>query len=563
VKLELTHPQSGESVATEPGLGLRPELGLVRSALRALEVSFAQPFSLVDAATGELLYAAASGLTCDVSNRLELLAETANRGRPEIIEHESPLSLLAVPLGCLNRGASLVAIGLLADMQVHTPTEVASAARVFGVEAGRAFEWASRCETWSPRIMLRLAESTIESIAHRAQLSHLQHEINEAVGHARDTYVELGLLHRLARNLDVTQDPSRLWIRALDWLAEAVPAQCLAVVAPPDKSLRLQLPDGEPTGHLLHGESPLNAEELQDLIERLGESARRPLVLNRQHSSSPTWRHPTVRELACVPMLEDGQPTGWLLAINHIGQGGEGMCEFGSAEVRLLDSVGAILGVHLSNRNLVHRQADLFAASVRALTSAIDAKDPYTHGHSERVARVSVCLAEELDLNKEQLDTIYLGGLLHDIGKIGVDDQVLNKPGQLTPEEFEQVKLHPQLGHDILCNLEPLEKILPIVLHHHEAWNGQGYPKGLKGEETPLLARVTAVADAFDAMSSDRPYRRGMDDERIDAILREGAGRQWDPAVIDAFFACRERIRAAVHDAAIGSVPLDPLQWVH
>jgi putative nucleotidyltransferase with HDIG domain len=200
---------------------------------------------------------------------------------------------------------------------------------------------------------------------------------------------------------------------------------------------------------------------------------------------------------------------------------------------------------------------------VRALTSAIDAKDPYTHGHSERVARVAVCIGEEMGLDKEQLDTIYLGGLLHDIGKIGIDDQVLNKPGALTPEEYEHIKKHPQLGYDILRGVRQLQKILPIVLHHHESWDGTGYPHGLTGESTPLVARIAAVADAFDAMSSDRPYRQGMEDEKLDAILRDGAGKQWDPAVVDAFFACREKIRQAAADDTIGAVGLDPLQWVH
>jgi HD-GYP domain-containing protein (c-di-GMP phosphodiesterase class II) len=155
-----------------------------------------------------------------------------------------------------------------------------------------------------------------------------------------------------------------------------------------------------------------------------------------------------------------------------------------------------------------------------------------------------------------------LGGLLHDIGKIGIDDQVLNKPGALTPDEYEQIKRHPQLGYDILRGVRQLQKILPIVLHHHEAWDGSGYPHGLAGESTPLLARITATADAFDAMSSDRPYRRGMADEKIDVIMREGAGRQWDPDVIDAFFVCRDKIRRAAENVEIGSVPLDPLQWV-
>jgi putative nucleotidyltransferase with HDIG domain len=180
---------------------------------------------------------------------------------------------------------------------------------------------------------------------------------------------------------------------------------------------------------------------------------------------------------------------------------------------------------------------------VRALTSAIDAKDPYTCGHSDRVARLAVCLARQLGCSKEDLNTIYLSGLLHDIGKIGIDDQVLRKPGPLTPAELEHIKTHPELGCRILDGVKQLDKVMPVVRHHHEAWNGAGYPDGLKEEETPLLARIVAVADSIDAMSSDRPYRNGIPDERLDAILRDGAGQQWDSRIVDAVFKVREDLR--------------------
>ncbi len=542
----------------------RAERGFLRTALRSLEGAFNQSFSLLDADSGEFSFAASAGLMCDFYPRLAVLNEVAQRGRPEIVEDESPLALLAVPLRSLEKGPTLVAASLFLTQRVEEESQIAAAARVFGVDARRALDWSRQAEVWTTRVLLRLAETTIDNLVQRTQLAHLQHEINEAVGHARDTYVELGLLHRLARNLDVSQQPGDLWKNAVASLADAVPAQCVAAVARRDlQGGRSSLfGEGGPS-ELVERECPLAAEELCDMMERLGLAARRPLVLNRSHTSTPTWGYPTVRELAVAPIMQGTQLEGWLLAINHSGAAGGELCEFGSAELRLLDSVSTILGVHRNNTGLFHRQGDLFASSVRALTTAIDAKDPYTHGHSERVARVAVCLGEELGLDKDELDTIYLGGLLHDIGKIGIDDQVLNKQGALTPEEYNHIKKHPQLGYDILRGVRQLQKILPIVLHHHEAWDGSGYPHGLQGESTPLLARIAAVADSFDAMSSDRPYRRGMPDEKLDAILRDGAGRQWDPNVIDAFFAIRERIRDASQDATVGAVPLDPLQWVH
>jgi putative nucleotidyltransferase with HDIG domain len=180
---------------------------------------------------------------------------------------------------------------------------------------------------------------------------------------------------------------------------------------------------------------------------------------------------------------------------------------------------------------------------VRALTSAIDAKDHYTRGHSERVAHISVCLARQLGCTEEELNTLCLSGLLHDIGKIGIDTNILRKPEALSDKEFELVKQHPEMGYEILRGVKQLDKVLPVVLHHHEAWDGTGYPHRLQGEECPLLARIAAVADSIDAMSSDRPYRRGLPDEKLDRILREGAGKQWDARIIDVVFEIREEIR--------------------
>jgi putative nucleotidyltransferase with HDIG domain len=529
----------------------RNSAALLRTALDRLEAAFGQPFLLLDARTGEPQGIADADWGWDTASRLALIAATAERGRPEIVEHESPLSMLVIPLAALERGASLVAVSVFLTMRVDQLDEIASAARVFGVDPKRALAWAQRAEAWTTPSLMRMAEAALDNVAHRSQLDYLQREINEAVAHARETYAELGLLHRLMRRLSLSEDDGQLWRRSVQWLAESVPAQCVVIVSR----------DGSP--EVLQGQCPLNSRNLNDMLERLGPAIDRSLLLHRSHTTTLTWSFPTVRELACAPIVDGGSAVGWLLAINHTGDATTGMCEFGSAEIRLLESVATILGVHRSNTGLLDRQADLFGAAVRALISTIEAKDRYTLGHSERVARVAARLAEQLCMSKNEVETIYLGGLLHDIGKIGVDDQVLNKPGALTPEEYGQIKQHPQLGYDILRGMRQLEPVLPIVLHHHEAWDGSGYPHGLKGDETPLLARVTAVADAFDAMSSDRPYRRGMPDEKVDAILREGSGRQWDPLVVEAFFAIRDEIGHAARDAAFDAVPLDATAWVN
>jgi HD-GYP domain-containing protein (c-di-GMP phosphodiesterase class II) len=176
------------------------------------------------------------------------------------------------------------------------------------------------------------------------------------------------------------------------------------------------------------------------------------------------------------------------------------------------------------------------------------------------VARLSVALAREVGCNTDEVNTIYLSGLLHDIGKIGIDDNVLRKPGPLTPAELEHIKTHPDLGCRILEGVKQLDMVMPVVRHHHEAWNGAGYPAGLKGEETPLLARIVAVADSIDAMSSDRPYRKGIPDEKLDAILRDGAGKQWDSDVIEAAFQVRDELRRIGKDER-HPLSLDVTDW--
>jgi HD-GYP domain-containing protein (c-di-GMP phosphodiesterase class II) len=187
---------------------------------------------------------------------------------------------------------------------------------------------------------------------------------------------------------------------------------------------------------------------------------------------------------------------------------------------------------------------ELMVGLARSLTASIDAKDEYTYGHSERVARVAMEIAAELGLDDDEQHDVYLTGLLHDIGKIGVADSVLQKPAPLTAEETLQIQKHVVIGHKILSGLHPISHLLPGVLHHHERYDGTGYPEGLRGDAIPMLARIIAVADSYDAMTSSRPYRPGMSLEQAEQILADGAGVQWDPLVIQAFLKRRQRIHA-------------------
>ncbi|MFC7680529.1 HD domain-containing phosphohydrolase [Paenibacillus sp. GCM10028914] len=178
------------------------------------------------------------------------------------------------------------------------------------------------------------------------------------------------------------------------------------------------------------------------------------------------------------------------------------------------------------------RNRKLLDSYFAALAAALDARDPYTAGHSLRVAEYSVVLGRLAGLNEDEIDLLHKTALLHDIGKIGVRDNILLKEGRLTEEEFSQVKSHPEQGENILRQIEPADAMAPYlegVRSHHERYDGRGYPDGLKGSEIPLYGRIIAVADAYDAMTSDRPYRNGMRSTEALDILEEGRGTQWDP----------------------------------
>ena len=185
---------------------------------------------------------------------------------------------------------------------------------------------------------------------------------------------------------------------------------------------------------------------------------------------------------------------------------------------------------------LAHRRLEQsYDTTLIALSNALDLRDATTEGHSLRVAEIAVQIGQAMGLSERQLEALRRGGLLHDVGKIGIPDAILRKPGKLNPEEWETMRQHTLWGARMLSHIDFLAEALPLVLHHHEAWDGSGYPDSLRGEEIPLLARIFAVTDAYDAITSDRPYRTARSPEEALAVIRQEAGRQFDPAIVTAF----------------------------
>jgi len=183
----------------------------------------------------------------------------------------------------------------------------------------------------------------------------------------------------------------------------------------------------------------------------------------------------------------------------------------------------------------VSLNSELFMGTVKALAEAIDEKDPYTRGHSERVNQYAVLLAKQMGLSKKEIYEVHISSLFHDIGKIGIEDKILRKPAALTDEEYTVMKQHPNKGYQMLSKIRAMKDIIPGIRFHHERWDGSGYPMGMKGDQIPLAARIVAVADAFDAMTTNRPYQKAMPFEKAIARLFELSDRAYDRRVVGAF----------------------------
>ncbi len=258
--------------------------------------------------------------------------------------------------------------------------------------------------------------------------------------------------------------------------------------------------------------------------------------------------------IACV--ARDSQVVGWLMALNAepnpamvtyltVDKDDPKFSDigFGTPEAGLLKSAASVLATHHHNLKLFHANRSLTVGVVRSLADAVDARDTYTHGHSDRVARLGHHLARRIGASAQTCEQLLMTGMLHDIGKIGVPDYVLLKADRLSAEEFDLIKRHPVIGHQILQHITELDYTLDGVLYHHEAWDGSGYPAGLTGKNIPLSGRLLAVVDAFDAMTSNRPYRNRMSFDKAEKILYDGAGTQWDPELVTTFLQHKDEFR--------------------
>ena len=396
----------------------------------------------------------------------------------------------------------------------------------------------------SSDLLERLARQFQKQNELQRQIAEMDEERNSLIRQVSADLEELTFMRDSSKHLsllEMSQDITRLAQAIFPKLRQRISAEALVLIsAGRDKTACLV---GRPV--LSVGRNRFDDRTCSHLVERFRDAAiRNPVVENHCRRSEEFAGIQGLRSFILAPMISSNQVLGWVLAINRLHAPTDppmsrdwplSRCEFGTNEASLLQSMAAILATHATNIDLLRDKEQLFLDIVRALVNAIDAKDRYTCGHSERVALYAKHLGGAVGLKAKVCQRIYLAGLLHDVGKIAVRDEVLTTTRRLTEKEFAEIKLHPDEGWGILFGLEALDDVLTGVLHHHERWDGQGYPDGLAGEAIPLDARILAVADAFDAMTSDRPYRKALPLEKAVGNLEQGSGTQWDPEIITAF----------------------------
>ena len=342
------------------------------------------------------------------------------------------------------------------------------------------------------------------------------------------TYEELVLLYNMSTNMQVTQSNSTYLQMACDQITQMVNVEGIAIFLEKEVDYNRQLMLVAGSGVISVDQTIIDVLNVR-LTEELSNGTEALLDSDVDGSFKYDWPD-QIKNIIAVGLHSNEKVIGLMVATNIIGKP-----DFDSIEVKLFNSVANQCAVFVENGRLFGDLKELFIGTLKTLANSIDAKDQYTRGHSERVAFISRWIAERLmdshSINEDYVHKVYLAALLHDIGKIGIDEKVLRKSGALTDEERSQIISHPRIGATILGDIKQMSDVVQGVVSHHERVDGKGYPAGLSGDRFPLMGKIISIADSFDAMTSKRVYRNAMSMQRALDEIEKGLGTQFDAEV--------------------------------
>jgi HD-GYP domain-containing protein (c-di-GMP phosphodiesterase class II) len=377
-----------------------------------------------------------------------------------------------------------------------------------------------------------LFRAATEALRRKLVLEEQERIVIQSESDLHRSYIERQWSRKLNSNRSIRKRGSVQTKQAMESLRNLIDAEAIG----------LYIYQDDTAGHGLESAITSNQNWTLDDARQILQKISKPsigdcLILNKPESS---FSYRNLRSLVVVPIGADSI-VGYAFAINRRRQGihqqDSNEWQFSSRDADPLFELADYLLSEGFNQVHFQESEQLVLGVLRTMSNAIEARDPYTRGHSERVARLAYEIAVHLELSEVASQEIYLAGILHDVGKIGIPDSVLLKPGRLDDEEMRVIRQHPEIGHKILEELGKLSFALPGVLYHHERVDGDGYPHRLKGDSIPLMARILAVADAYDAMTTSRIYRHAMGHDRAVEILAHGAGSQWDSDAVQACLA--------------------------
>lgn len=358
-------------------------------------------------------------------------------------------------------------------------------------------------------------------------------EYSKLLNDTRERVSQFNLLREIGTLINSTLKEEEIMTRTIEAITKLLRSESGSLLILDEKTQELYF-------DVAHGEK---SEGIKRIRLKIGEGIagwvaqhNESLIVNDVQSDPRFYRKAdetsryVTRNIICVPVRIKGKVAGVIEALNKLDGG------FTEKDLALLTYLADQVAIAVENAKLYDELKRTFLDTAEALAEAIEQRDPYTGGHTRRVLNYSVAVGRELNLSEEEIENLKLSAILHDIGKIGVEDSILRKQGPLTKEEFESMKKHPEIGAEIIKHISSLKGVIPGILYHQERYDGKGYPFGAKDGDIPLSARIIAVCDTFDAMTTDRPYRKGLGVQAALDELKKFAGIQFDPDVVNAFY---------------------------